>query len=74
MANEKVDVVIVGAGASGSVYAAVLAKAGNGRTPPTVKASAPRVEQQDMLTVSSKVPNHLIFRCKRPPDSSWRLT
>ena len=28
MANEKVDVVIVGAGASGSVYAAVLAKAG----------------------------------------------
>ena len=26
--NEKVDVVIVGAGASGSVYAAVLAKAG----------------------------------------------
>src|SRR6202171_2620981 len=28
MANEKVDVVVVGAGASGSVYAAVLAKAG----------------------------------------------
>ena len=28
MANEKVDVVIVGAGASGSVYASVLAKAG----------------------------------------------
>ena len=28
MANVKVDVVIVGAGASGSVYAAVLAKAG----------------------------------------------
>ena len=28
MANEKVDVVIVGAGASGSTYAAVLAKAG----------------------------------------------
>ena len=28
MANDKVDVVIVGAGASGSVYAAVLAKAG----------------------------------------------
>ena len=28
MANEKVDVVIVGAGASGSSYAAVLAKAG----------------------------------------------
>jgi choline dehydrogenase-like flavoprotein len=28
MANEKVDVVIVGAGASGSVYAAVLAQAG----------------------------------------------
>jgi choline dehydrogenase-like flavoprotein len=28
MANEKVDVIIVGAGASGSVYAAVLAKAG----------------------------------------------
>ena len=28
MANEKVDVVIVGAGASGSVYAATLAKAG----------------------------------------------
>src|SRR5438067_3150896 len=28
MANEKVDVVIVGAGASGSVFAAVLAKAG----------------------------------------------
>ena len=28
MANEKVDVVIVGAGASGSAYAAVLAKAG----------------------------------------------
>src|SRR5262245_50358749 len=28
MANEKVDVVIVGAGASGSVYAAVLARAG----------------------------------------------
>ena len=28
MANEKVDVVIVGAGASGAVYAAVLAKAG----------------------------------------------
>ena len=28
MANQKVDVVIVGAGASGSVYAAVLAKAG----------------------------------------------
>ena len=28
MANEKVDVVIVGAGASGSIYAAVLAKAG----------------------------------------------
>src|SRR6202050_3305522 len=28
MANEKVDAVIVGAGASGSVYAAVLAKAG----------------------------------------------
>ena len=28
MANEKVDVVIVGAGASGSVYAAALAKAG----------------------------------------------
>jgi choline dehydrogenase-like flavoprotein len=28
MKNEKVDVVIVGAGASGSVYAAVLAKAG----------------------------------------------
>ena len=28
MANEKVDVVIVGSGASGSVYAAVLAKAG----------------------------------------------
>src|SRR5580700_4544692 len=28
MANEKVDVVIVGAGASGSVYAAVMAKAG----------------------------------------------
>ena len=28
MANEKVDIVIVGAGASGSVYAAVLAKAG----------------------------------------------
>src|ERR1700761_9261476 len=28
MTNEKVDVVIVGAGASGSVYAAVLAKAG----------------------------------------------
>src|ERR1700758_1904241 len=27
-ANEKVDVVIVGAGASGSVYAAVLAKQG----------------------------------------------
>src|ERR1700751_1146280 len=27
-ANEKVDVVIVGAGASGSVYASVLAKAG----------------------------------------------
>ena len=26
MANEKVDVVIVGAGASGSVYAAVLAQ------------------------------------------------
>ena len=28
MANEKVDVIIVGAGASGSAYAAVLAKAG----------------------------------------------
>ena len=28
MANEKVDVVIVGAGASGSVYAAIMAKAG----------------------------------------------
>ena len=28
MASEKVDVVIVGAGASGSVYASVLAKAG----------------------------------------------
>src|SRR5262249_59120047 len=28
MANEKVDVVIVGAGASGSVFAAVLAKSG----------------------------------------------
>ena len=28
MANEKVDVVVVGAGASGSVFAAVLAKAG----------------------------------------------
>ena len=28
MANEKVDVVIVGAGASGSTYAAVLAMAG----------------------------------------------
>jgi choline dehydrogenase-like flavoprotein len=28
MANDKVDVVIVGAGASGSVYAAVMAKAG----------------------------------------------
>ncbi len=28
MANEKVDVVIVGAGASGSVFAAVLTKAG----------------------------------------------
>ena len=28
MANEKVDVVIVGAGASGSVFAAVLARAG----------------------------------------------
>ena len=28
MTNEKVDVVIVGAGASGSVYASVLAKAG----------------------------------------------
>jgi choline dehydrogenase-like flavoprotein len=28
MANEKVDVVIVGAGASGSVYAAVMARAG----------------------------------------------
>ncbi len=28
MANEKVDIVIVGAGASGSVYASVLAKAG----------------------------------------------
>ena len=28
MANEKVDVVIVGAGASGAVYAAVLAQAG----------------------------------------------
>ena len=28
MANEKVDVVIVGAGASGSVFAAVLAQAG----------------------------------------------
>src|ERR1700675_2744164 len=28
MVNEKVDVVIVGAGASGSVYAAVLAQAG----------------------------------------------
>jgi choline dehydrogenase-like flavoprotein len=28
MANEKVDVVIVGAGASGSVFAAVLAKVG----------------------------------------------
>src|SRR3984885_11187249 len=28
MANEKVDVVIVGAGASGSTFAAVLAKAG----------------------------------------------
>jgi choline dehydrogenase-like flavoprotein len=28
MANEKVDVVIVGSGASGSVYAAVMAKAG----------------------------------------------
>ena len=28
MANEKVDAVIVGAGASGSVFAAVLAKAG----------------------------------------------
>jgi choline dehydrogenase-like flavoprotein len=28
MANDKVDVVIVGAGASGSVFAAVLAKAG----------------------------------------------
>jgi len=28
MANEKVDVVIVGAGASGSVYASVMAKAG----------------------------------------------
>ena len=28
MANEKVDVIIVGAGASGSVFAAVLAKAG----------------------------------------------
>ena len=28
MANEKVDVVIVGSGASGSVYASVFAKAG----------------------------------------------
>ena len=28
MTNEKVDVVIVGAGASGSLYASVLAKAG----------------------------------------------
>ena len=28
MANEKVDVVIVGSGASGSTFAAVLAKAG----------------------------------------------
>ena len=28
MANEKVDVVIVGAGASGSVFASVMAKAG----------------------------------------------
>ena len=28
MANEKVDIVIVGAGASGSVYASVLAEAG----------------------------------------------
>lgn len=28
MANEKVDAVIVGSGASGSVYASVLAKAG----------------------------------------------
>ena len=27
-ANEKVDVVVVGAGASGSVYAAVMAKQG----------------------------------------------
>ena len=28
MTNERVDVIIVGAGASGSVYASVLAKAG----------------------------------------------
>ena len=28
MANEKVDVVIVGAGASGSVFASVMAQAG----------------------------------------------
>jgi choline dehydrogenase-like flavoprotein len=28
MANEKIDVVIVGAGASGTLYASVLAKAG----------------------------------------------
>ena len=28
MANEKTDVVIVGAGASGTLYASVLAKAG----------------------------------------------
>ena len=47
MTNEKVDVVIVGAGASGSVYASVLAKAGK---KVVVIESGPDWELSDLIS------------------------
>ena len=70
--NEKVDVVIVGAGASGSVFAAVLAKAGK---KVVLLESGPDWKQTDLISsdfwgrriktagADSGHPDHLCFRC-----------
>jgi choline dehydrogenase-like flavoprotein len=62
--NEKVDVVIVGAGASGSVYASVLAKAGKSVV---VLDNGPDWQLQDLI--SSEFWGPSAQACGRPRHS-----